>query len=166
MRRPKAGRRSTFDGWFDGVDNFDGTTDLAGKDAVTVDVGAEGNGGPYGFSPAAIRVDPGTTVTWRWSGNGIHNVVAEDGSFSSDLSGDSSATFTHMFRDSGITKYVCEPHRGMGMKGAVVVDGPTDAAAGISPGELALGGSFATALLSPIAFALFLSSHKENPPST
>ena len=160
------GAETTYDGWFDGVDTFDGTTDLTGEEAVTVNVGVEGNGGPYGFDPAAIRIDPGTTVTWRWTGNGIHNVVAEDGSFASDLFGDSSATFTHTFRGGGITKYVCEPHLGMGMKGAVVVDGPTDAAAGISPGELALGGSFATALLSPIAFALFLSSRKEGASST
>lgn len=152
--------KTTYDGWFDGVDNFDGTVDMTGKDAVTVDVGAQANGGPYGFGPAAIRVDAGTKVMWRWSGNGIHNVVAEDGSFKSDLYGDSGATFTHTFHSGGITKYFCEPHRGMGMKGAVVVDGPKNATAGISPGELALGGGFVTALLSPIAFALFLSSQK------
>lgn len=145
-----------YGGWFDGVDNFDKTVDMTDRDDVTIEVGAQANGGPYGFEPAAIRIDPDTTVTWRWSGNGIHDVVAEDGSFVSDLSGDADATFTYTFRKGGVEKYVCEAHRGVGMKGAVVVNEPKDVAANISSSELALGGSFVAALLSPLAFALFL----------
>ncbi|WP_458206972.1 halocyanin domain-containing protein [Haladaptatus sp. NG-SE-30] len=146
--------------WFGDVDNFDGTVDMTGKKTVTLEVGSEANGGGFGFGPAAVRVDPGTTVTWEWTGNGgSHNVAAEDGSFKSDMLSDAGATFEHTFEEKGITKYACEPHKSMGMKGAVVVGGKggvAPAESGLSTGELALGGSLVTALLSPIVFALFL----------
>lgn len=112
---------SDFDGWFDDVSNYDGVTDESGSDQVTVAVGAEGNGGGFGFDPAAVRVDSGTTVVWEWVG-GSHNVVAEDGSFGSEMSSESGYTFEHTFEESGTYKYVCEPHERMGMKGAVVVE--------------------------------------------
>ncbi len=149
--------------WFDDVDNFDGTVDMTGKQSVTIDVGAEANGGAFGFGPAAVRIDPGTTVTWKWTGNGgTHNVVAEDGSFGSEMYGTGGATFEHTFEETGIAKYACEPHKAMGMKGAIVVGGAGGASANsLSPGELALGGSFVTALLSPVAFALFLFARRE-----
>jgi halocyanin-like protein len=152
--------------WFDDVDNFDGTVDLTGKKSITLNVGADANGGTFGFAPAAVRIDPGTTVTWAWTGEGgAHNVVAEDGSFESELYGTEGATFEHTFDEDGVTKYACEPHKMMGMKGAIVVGGEGGSAAaktGLSPGELALGGSLVTALLSPIAFAVVLFGRRSN----
>jgi len=54
--------------WFSNTGNFDGTYDYTGKKEVTVYVGTDGNGTAYGFGPAAaIRVDPGTKVTWEWT---------------------------------------------------------------------------------------------------
>jgi halocyanin-like protein len=111
-----------FDGWFDGVDNYEGVIDRTGQSEVTVDVGVPNGEGPYGFGPAAVRVDPGATVVWEWTGDGgSHNVVAEDGSFESDLVSEAGHTFSHTFESEGITKYVCEPHEQLGMKGAIVV---------------------------------------------
>jgi serine/threonine-protein kinase len=58
----------------------DGTldADLTGQDEVNVDVGAGPSG--YKFDPADIRIDPGTTVVWTWTGRGSqHNVVESDG---------------------------------------------------------------------------------------
>ncbi|MFD1645182.1 halocyanin domain-containing protein [Haloarchaeobius litoreus] len=112
-----------FGGWFDNVGNFDGVADHTGESEVTVTVGAQGNGGGFAFDPAAIRVDTGTTVVWEWTGDGgSHNVVADGGSFESDLVGSSGHTFEQTFDSSGTVKYFCSPHEQMGMKGAVVVE--------------------------------------------
>ncbi|MEF8863987.1 MAG: halocyanin domain-containing protein, partial [Haloarculaceae archaeon] len=114
-----------YEGWFEDVSNFDGTVDRRGQPEVTVEVGAQGNGGAFAFEPAAVRVDPGTTVIWEWTGEGGgHNVVSEEGtdySYESELVSDAGFTFEHTFEQEGISKYFCVPHRSLGMKGAVVV---------------------------------------------
>jgi len=102
--------------------NYDGTVaDMTGETTVRVDVGAGGSGGGYAFDPPAIRVDQGTTIIWEWAGTGDpHNVVEEEGAFAS---GDPMAdgTFEHTLSESGTYLYFCQPHRSLGMKGAVVV---------------------------------------------
>lgn len=119
--------------WFGDTDNYDGTYDFTGESEVTVTVGAAGNGGNLAFSPAAIRVDPGTEVVWEWTGKGgSHNVVADDGSFESDMLAEAGETFSHSFDSEGTFKYFCQPHKMMGMKGAVVVGG----SGGKDPSEL------------------------------
>ncbi|WP_336037977.1 halocyanin domain-containing protein [Halobacterium yunchengense] len=122
-----------FDGWFENVGNFDGVVDETGSDEVTVEVGAEANGGAYGFGPAAVQVDPGTKVVWEWV-EGSHNVVADDGSFESELTEESGFTFSQTFEEEGVTKYYCTPHESMGMKGAVVVGSGGSSAGGESGG--------------------------------
>lgn len=115
------------DEWLSGTDNYESVTDVTGEGTVTVEVGPSGN--KYVFEPAAIRISPGTTVTWTWSGNGYHNVVASGGEFDSG-SPEQEATFRHTFESAGTTLYYCKPHESMGMKGAVVVangNGETDA---------------------------------------
>jgi len=108
------------------TDNFEGSVqDETGTDTVEVDVGAEGNGGNFGFSPPAIRVDTGTTVRWVWTGEGgQHNVVAEDGygDFESKQIGDEGFEYPQTFDEAGTTLYYCTPHKGLGMKGAVIVE--------------------------------------------
>ncbi|MGB9956561.1 halocyanin domain-containing protein [Haloferax prahovense] len=117
------GSAPQFDGWFDNVDNYDGVTDETGSSTVTVTVGAQANGGAFGYGPAAVRVSPGTTVVWEWNGEGgSHNVAAADGGFESELVGDSGHTFEHTFEETGTYKYACTPHETLGMKGAVVVE--------------------------------------------
>jgi len=110
-----------YDGWFGDTGNFEGTVDWTGRDSVTIDVGA-GDGGLL-FAPPAVRVDVGTTITWKWSGaGGRHNVVATDGTFdsgSATASGD--ATFEYTPESTGTYRYVCVPHESMGMVGAVDV---------------------------------------------
>ncbi|CQR48629.1 MULTISPECIES: halocyanin domain-containing protein [Haloferax] len=117
------GSAPQFDGWFDNVGNYDGVVDETGSSTVTVTVGAQANGGAFGFGPAAIRVSPGTTVVWEWNGEGgSHNVAAADGSFESELAGSSGHTFEHTFEATGTYTYACTPHETLGMKGAVVVE--------------------------------------------
>ena len=144
--------QSTFDGWFDDVSNYDGVVDRTGESEVTVEVGASGNGGNFAFGPAAVRVDPGTTVVWEWTGNGgSHNVVADDGSFESEMVGDAGHTFEQTFEQAGVSKYVCTPHETMGMKGAVVVGG--DAAADAPAAAASASGGRSVTDLLTLGFA-------------
>lgn len=70
--------------WFADVSNFTGVVDERGSDRVTVAVGAEGNGGGFALSPAAVHVDPGTRIIWEWTGaDGPHRFAADDGSYTS-----------------------------------------------------------------------------------
>ncbi|WP_410765550.1 halocyanin domain-containing protein [Haloferax sp. DFSO60] len=120
------GRAQTSDfdleSWFENTSNYDGVVDETGRDTVQVTVGVEANDGAFGFGPAAVRIDPGTTVVWEWSGNGgVHDVTAADGSFKSELVGDAGHTFEHSFEAEGVYKYACSPHSALGMRGAIVV---------------------------------------------
>jgi halocyanin-like protein len=159
-----------YGGWFDGVSNFDGTVDRTGREEVTVAVGSEANGGSYGFDPPAVRVDPGTTVVWEWTGEGsVHNVVDEAGGFESDLTDEAGHTFEHTFESSALYKYACVPHRSLGMKGAVVVGsgGASGSAAGEAANqdaaglgdELAIGGGLG---LAGVLFGLFVYGVRED----
>ncbi|KAB1188815.1 MULTISPECIES: halocyanin domain-containing protein [Haloferax] len=112
-----------FDGWFDRTRNYDGVHDKTGESEVTVAVGADGNGGGFAFGPAAIKVSPGTTVVWEWTGNGgTHNVLHREGEFESELTALEGTTFEHTFEETGEYRYVCVPHETLGMVGIVVVE--------------------------------------------
>jgi len=98
---------------------------------VTVAVGASGNDGNFAFSPAGIWIDPGTTVTWEWTGEGgEHNVVANTeegpdpdhpGVDSGEAVEEEGHTYQFTFEEPGMTPYVCVPHRSLSMFGAVAV---------------------------------------------
>lgn len=123
LASPATAQGADLGAWFENTGNADEIVDRTGKDRVTVTVGAGGNGPDgFAFGPAAVRVDPGTTIVWKWSGKGgQHNVVAVSGGFESSLYSDQGATFEHQFTEPGVYKYYCAPHKGMGMKGAVIV---------------------------------------------
>jgi len=117
------GSQPDYGGWFSDVSNFSSTEDYRGQDEVVVEVGVDGNGGAWAFGPPAIHVDVGTTVVWEWTGEGnAHNVVADDDSYSSGSAvAEAGTTFEQTFEEAGISKYYCDPHLSVGMKGAVVV---------------------------------------------
>ncbi|MGM0447114.1 MAG: halocyanin domain-containing protein [Methanobacteriota archaeon] len=104
---------------------YEGTImDLTGEDEVTVEVGTGDVG--YAFSPAAIRIDAGTTVVWEWTGEGGgHNVESVEGSESDFDNGETIAeegyTFEQSFDNAGIQLYQCTPHQANGMLGAIEV---------------------------------------------
>jgi len=112
------------DSFLSNVDNYGGIVDETGTDEVTIRVGTEGNGAYYAFEPPAVRVTTGTTVTWEWTGKGSgHNVVAESGGdFESTLTDDAGFTFEQTFDETGTVLYKCNPHAGLGMKGAIIVE--------------------------------------------
>ena len=124
-----------YDGWLDDVDNYDGTHDYRGEDEVTVEVGAGETG--LLFAPAAVLIDPGTTVIWEWTGaGGAHNVVADDGTFDSgEAVEEEGTTFEYTFEDASegdVFNYLCVPHEAVGMKGAVAIGDVDDDV--VSPG--------------------------------
>lgn len=109
--------------WFEGVENYDGVVDRRGESSVEVRVGADGGGGAFAYDPPAVRVSPGTTVVWTWTGaGGAHDVVATTGAFESALREASDERFTVTFDGDGVDPYYCTPHRALGMKGAVIVE--------------------------------------------
>ncbi|WP_123620803.1 halocyanin domain-containing protein [Halorubrum sp. CSM-61] len=129
------GAAAQYDGWLDDVDNYDGTHDYTGQDEVTVAVGAVDG---LKFGPAAILIDPGTTVVWEWTGEGgAHNVVADDGTFDSgETVSEEGTTFEYTFDDAedGDTfNYLCTPHEAVGMKGSVAVGSVDDDL--VTPGD-------------------------------
>jgi halocyanin-like protein len=117
----RAEASADFDGWFSNVSNYDGVVDRTEPERVEVVVGAKGNDGNMAFAPAAVRVSTGITVVWTSNG-GMHNVVARDGSFESEMMTDAGETYEHTFESAGKYEYLCSPHEQMGMKGAVVVE--------------------------------------------
>ncbi|MFC7041896.1 halocyanin domain-containing protein [Halonotius sp. GCM10025705] len=108
-------QESPYGGWFDETDTYNGTVDGTGQETVTISVGAGESG--LTFEPAAIAIDPGTTVVWEWTGEGGgHNVVAENGSFESQTVSEAGHTFEHTFgdeTDGELFKYVCVPHQAL-----------------------------------------------------
>ncbi|EMA24665.1 halocyanin domain-containing protein [Haloarcula argentinensis] len=131
-----------YGGFLDQVGNFDGSTvDATGQDTVTVEVGVQANGSAYGFGPPAVHVDNGATVQWEWTGNGGgHNVVSDgDGPLDSGSTTSSAGVnYEHTFEEDGIYPYICVPHEGLGMKGAIVVgeEYPTQTIGGGGPVEV------------------------------
>ncbi|MDL5363128.1 halocyanin domain-containing protein [Halalkalicoccus sp. NIPERK01] len=139
-RSAVASSESDLSTWFANTDNATEIVDWRGQSRVEVTVGATGNGGALAFEPAAIRVDPGTTVVWTWSGQGgVHNVVAKDGSFESEYYAEAAESFEFAPDAEGVIRYACAPHESTGMKGVLVVgdvEASLSTAAGAkSPGE-------------------------------
>jgi plastocyanin len=80
---------------------------------ATKKVGVKG----FKFTPATLKVKKGTTVVWHWSGSVPHNVVGKG--FKSGLK--PKGTLKHKFTKKGRYAYVCSIHKGLGMKGVIIV---------------------------------------------
>ncbi|ERH13223.1 MAG: plastocyanin [halophilic archaeon J07HB67] len=91
---------------------------------MTVTVG--GGSGGVAFAPTNLWIDEGTEVTFEWTGNQSHNVLFEELPDGAGVSGHESLesdgfTFSVTFDTTGVYKYFCQPHKGLGMLGAVAV---------------------------------------------
>ena len=139
-----AGGEPDFGPYLDDAREFDTTADLRGEEEVTVAVGAGDEG--LAYDPAAIWIDPGTTVVFEWTGEGGgHNVALEEGSDEfgfDDIIADPGVHYEYTASEEaaeendGIILYKCTPHEGQGMKGGIAIgdDVPT-----IDPAEAAPG---------------------------
>jgi plastocyanin len=64
------------------------------------------------FSPPAVQVAVGQTVTWTWvSGATAHNVTFSDGTASGDKT--SGGSYSRTFNTAGTFSYHCTIHPGM-----------------------------------------------------
>ena len=112
--------------------------DARGESEVTVMVGAGDTG--LAFDSTLLWVDPGTTVTFEWTGaGGAHNVKTVDGGGPAGLDsgeavGEEGYTYEYETseEDVGITHYHCVPHTAVGMHGGLAVgsDIETESAGG------------------------------------
>ncbi|WP_435093068.1 halocyanin domain-containing protein [Halorubrum sp. N11] len=103
--------------WIENANNYSGIEDRTGEGSVLIEVGA-GDAG-LSFDPPAIRVSSGTTISWKWVGDRVYNVVAEDGSFESSTDG---LTYHQTFVEPQEVRYVCAPHQAVGMIGLIIVE--------------------------------------------
>ncbi|MFB6150951.1 MAG: plastocyanin/azurin family copper-binding protein [Haloarculaceae archaeon] len=157
--------------------------DARGQSEVTVEVGADPQA--LAFAPTKLWIDPGTTVTFEWVSNG-HNVVPNtqpDGAGWSGVEGAPSAlydaghTYSHTFDTPGMYTYYCQPHEGLGMKGAIAVGGavPTESTGGggstpVDPEQMGVpfqshfvGLATVTAIVVTLVFTFFLLKYGESP---
>jgi plastocyanin len=107
------------------------TVNAPGFAAETKMVKMGSDSGQLVFVPDEIKVCKGDSVTWTNNKGGPHNVVFDeeaipDGVSAESISmddqlGDEGATYTKKFDTAGEYKYFCEPHRGAGMNGLLIV---------------------------------------------
>lgn len=84
--------------------------------------------GNFSFTPAQITITVGDKVRWTNTG-GLHNVVADDNSFTSGAVSSSAWVYEHTFNSVGNNPYYCSAHGGpggVGMSGVVIVENATD----------------------------------------
>jgi len=99
--------------------------------AATKTVKMGSDNGQLVFVPDEITICKGDTVTWVNNKGGPHNVVFDEEAVPSgvdaegismeDQLGDEGATYSQKFDVAGSYAYFCQPHRGAGMNGNLVV---------------------------------------------
>jgi plastocyanin len=100
--------------------------------AATKAVKMGSDAGQLVFVPDEVTVCKGDSVTWTNNKGGPHNVVFDEEAVPAgvdaekismeDQLGDEGATFTQKFDTAGTYAYYCQPHRGAGMNGNVIVE--------------------------------------------
>jgi plastocyanin len=68
-----------------------------------------GGYGSFSFSPSAMTIKVGTTVTWTNKSSAPHTVTSDTGAFNGSL-GESGATFKFTFTRAGTFSYHCSIH--------------------------------------------------------
>ena len=91
--------------------------------AETVEVKMGSDNGMLKFVPETVTIKEGDTVKWENNKMAPHNVVFENASEKShkNLVFSPGDGYESTFNESGEYSYYCEPHRGAGMIGKVVV---------------------------------------------
>ena len=73
-----------------------------------------------GYSPTAVTVAPGGTVTWVWTGNNAHGVTFDDATISASTI-QSLGTYSVRFPRAGIFSFFCTVHGRTVESGTVTV---------------------------------------------
>jgi plastocyanin len=82
----------------------------------------------FTFTPSQLTIGVGDIVRWR-NITGIHNVVADDNSFTSGAPSSSNWEYEFVFNNTGINPYYCSLHGGpggVGMSGVITVEATTN----------------------------------------
>ena len=74
----------------------------------------------FAFSPANVRIDVGTTITWTNRDSVGHTVTSDDGDELDSELLDEGETYAHTFTEPGTYAYYCKPHPYM--EGLVTVE--------------------------------------------
>ena len=90
-------------------------------DTVSVKMGTDN--GMLKFDPATVTIKSGDTIKWENNKMSPHNVVFENATDKShkNLVFSPGDGYESTFNEAGEYSYYCEPHRGAGMVGKVVV---------------------------------------------
>ncbi len=96
----------------------------------------------YAFSPAAVTIAAGGTVTWTNVGAARHTATAAAGEFDSGFMAPG-ASFTRVFGTAGTFGYICDIHPEM--QGSVTVTGAATTGGGAQPAAGAASDSVAAA---------------------
>ena len=81
----------------------------------------------FDYRPGSVKIAPGDTVNWTFSGEAPHTVTADDDSFDSGEM--TTGEFSMRFDEVGTYRYYCTLHGGPGgegMSAIVVVEGSGD----------------------------------------
>ena len=91
--------------------------------AETVEVKMGSDNGMLKFVPETVTIKEGDTVKWENNKMSPHNVVFENASEKShkNLVFSPGESYESTFNEAGEYSYYCEPHRGAGMVGKIVV---------------------------------------------
>lgn len=113
------------DNWLEDYEYSGRLTDARGGVPVTIDVGADSSDGNFGFRPIAPLVDPGTQITFDWTGRGgNHSIQWEETPVDVENSQSTSSaqgTYKVTLDTPGVYLYRCGDHRIFGGHGAIVV---------------------------------------------
>ncbi len=99
----------------------------APANAETVEIKMGADSGMLAFQPAEVTIKAGDTVKWVNNKLAPHNVVFDSSAPNAEqlshkgLAFAAGESFDITFSEPGEYKYYCEPHRGAGMNGTVIV---------------------------------------------
>ncbi len=97
---------------------------ISSAEAKTVEVKLGTDDGMLAFSPSSITISTGDTVKFVNNKLAPHNAVFDghDELSHPDLAFAPGESWTETFSEAGTFEFYCEPHRGAGMVGKVIVN--------------------------------------------
>ena len=97
---------------------------VASANAATVEVKLGSDSGMLAFEPSTVNIKAGDTVKFVNNKMAPHNAVFEghDELSHSDLAFAPGESWEETFSTAGTYDFYCEPHRGAGMVGKVIVE--------------------------------------------
>ena len=100
------------------------TVGVASASAATVEVKLGADSGMLAFEPSSVTIKAGDTVKFVNNKMAPHNAVFEghDEYSHPDLAFSPGESWEETFSEAGTYDFYCEPHRGAGMVGQVIVE--------------------------------------------